>query len=165
MFVVIDFERLQDSRFSVGSTGVKSRTALLPCESRDGPSTLMAAFQPACFPIRFSNSQFHHREPRRRVPDAVQRTSRGTAEPGPTGAPRGAWAPDQQRTTPKSGVLRSIRGTQTHLRLPAARCVRVVQSIRPIGGRGATPRGERALPQEGSGECRVPVAPAAARVE
>jgi hypothetical protein len=32
-------------------------------------------------------------------------------------------------------------------------------------GRSATPRGERALPQGGSGESRVPVAPAASRVE
>src|SRR6266404_7102998 len=35
-----------------------------------------------------------------RIPDAVQRSSRCSAEPGPTAARR-AWTPDQQRTTPQ----------------------------------------------------------------
>jgi hypothetical protein len=50
----------------------------------------------------------------------------------------------------------------THLHLLAAHCAQVVHNRSAHGGRGATPRRERALPQKGSGECRVPVAPAAA---
>ncbi len=55
----------------------------------------------------------------------MQRFSRCTAEPGSMGdadsimRPRISSAPRR-----KSGALRSIRGTQTHLRLLAARCVR-----------------------------------------
>src|SRR5229473_314584 len=46
-----------------------------------------------------------------RVPDAVQRLLRCSAEPGPI-CRQARWTPDQQRTTPrKSGALRSIRGT------------------------------------------------------
>src|ERR1700683_81672 len=55
-----------------------------------------------------------------------------------------------------------VRVLQTRLRIPAARYARVLRERSAQRGRGATPRGERALPQEGSGECRVPVAPAAA---
>src|SRR5439155_8715133 len=36
------------------------------------------------------------------VPDTVQRTSRFTAEPGPTTTPCEGWAPDQRRTTPQA---------------------------------------------------------------
>jgi hypothetical protein len=57
-----------------------------------------------------------------RVPDAVQRPSRCTAEPGPIGEPAARWTPDQQPTTPQSHsasktranalmALRSIPGT------------------------------------------------------
>src|SRR6266567_2214888 len=36
------------------------------------------------------------------VPDAVQRTSRCTAEPGPATTPCEVWAPDQHRITPQA---------------------------------------------------------------
>src|SRR6185312_7697951 len=75
---------------------------------------------------------------RRRVPDAVQRSSRCTAEPGPMGAtrlnhgPRISSAPRRE-----SGALRSIRGTQTQLRIPAAQSARVVQeALAPKEGAG-----------------------------
>jgi hypothetical protein len=76
--------------------------------------------------------------------------SRCTAEPGPKGNPRGAWAPDhpdQQRTTPQGKArrktrvnalmaLRSIRGTQPQLRDLAAPSARVLLEIPPSSNRG-----------------------------
>jgi hypothetical protein len=47
---------------------------------------------------------------RSRVPDAVQRFFSGAPQIRDPSICCG-WAPDQQRTTPKYGVLRSIRGT------------------------------------------------------
>ena len=53
-----------------------------------------------------------------------------------------------------------VRVLQTRLRIPAARYARVLRERSAQRGRGATPRRERTLPQEGSGECRAPNAPA-----
>src|ERR1035438_9082191 len=46
-------------------------------------------------------------------PDAVRRSSRCTAEPGPIGNPRGAWTPDQQRITPKAACC-AASGARKH---------------------------------------------------
>src|SRR5260370_26910595 len=44
-----------------------------------------------------------------RVPDAVQRSLRCTAEPGSKAATCEAWTPDQQRTTPQDRARRDAR--------------------------------------------------------
>jgi hypothetical protein len=44
-----------------------------------------------------------------RVPDAVQRSSRCSAEPGPTR--RIVWAPDLHSSKPLRGALLLVRGT------------------------------------------------------
>ena len=65
-----------------------------------------------------------------------------------------------------SHKTRGIPTEKTRQSLPAAQVRPSDASSLPSAiGRAATPRGERALPQEGSGESRVPVAPAASRGE
>jgi hypothetical protein len=50
-----------------------------------------------------------------RVPDAVQRASRCFAEPGPiTLSWHNAWAPDQQRTTPRKAARCAASGARDH---------------------------------------------------
>jgi hypothetical protein len=64
------------------------------------------------------------------------------------------------RATTAGGVARPYSSNTPSLSRRAMR-PSCCQNLSPREG-GATPRRERALPQEGSGECRVPVAPAAA---
>ena len=85
--------------------------------------------QPANFRFDFQTAKDNSVVERSsRVPDAVQRSSRCTAEPGPTASRSARWAPDQQHTTPQDHsasktrvnalmALCSIRGTHS-LSLP-----------------------------------------------
>jgi predicted RNA-binding Zn ribbon-like protein len=77
------------------------------------------------------------------------------------GSVRGALSngrPYRDRFARNDGKSFARKDGKIHLRILAARCARVVQG-------SFAPKGERRDPKRGRGECRVPVAPAAARVE
>src|ERR1041385_4598132 len=81
---------------------------------------------------------------RPRVPDALQRSSRCCAEPGPYQTPAFVTAPALQRPTPRrGGALRCIRGTRRRL---LQRLQFVVLRLGPAGPRrGVVVQGDRRL--------------------
>jgi hypothetical protein len=88
-----------------------------------------------------------------------------SADPGPTlRQMQGRWTPDQQRTTPLRGALRSIRGTtppatvQSSLDTPAPRFVNRTLQALTHDGRAHSSAGERSL-HTGEVQGSIPCAP------
>jgi hypothetical protein len=112
--------------------------------------------QPANFRFDFQTAKDNSVVERSsRVPDAVQRSSRCTAEPGPMATRSAQWAPDQQRTTPRSAARCAASGE----RIPRP-CPNYKRDF-AISRRDAPGICIYLSPLGGRGECRVPAAPAA----
>jgi hypothetical protein len=91
--------------------------------------------------------------PSSRVPDAVQRSSRCSAEPGPKATRNAKWTPDQQRTTPRRAARCAASGAR--IPRPCPKCKHDFATPR----RDGPSRAFISRPKEGVGNAGCPLHP------